>query len=483
MQVLEVSRLPLSVIERVIPFEYGSVLNLRLLVVSPYRMSLRLPCADDTNTGDMFTIGLSGRRFVNNYPEMVKELDRISVHNAFLQYRRHTGEAIGEAKPFAVMWAKAGIDPKNVPMVMQMRVLWHTMLWRQVEKFNIEVSFGKRVVEYFEDAERGVAGVSTDQGERTEADVVLAADGLNSSSQQLVMPNGNKGTRSGRSVFRSAYPLHLAMANPLIKEYFGPKDGRFPITQTWLGPDTHLVALCYIDREGKNDQMVWGITYHEKGQQSTKESWHQTVSSEDVLSILDETPGWGEPLKAMVEATPPGHIVHWPLIFRNPQPVWHSPVARVLQIGDAAHPFLPTSGNGATQAIEDAVTIAECLKQGGKDNIPTAIKTHNLLRFDRVSCGQRLGWANAERMHKTDFSKGPVDVSKVQSRVPKWLFQHDPEVYAVANYAKAAASIVDGTSFENTNIPPGYVPAAWTMEQVLAREAEGKSIELSGDWS
>jgi 2-polyprenyl-6-methoxyphenol hydroxylase-like FAD-dependent oxidoreductase len=434
--------------------------------------------------GDMFTIGLSGRLFIQNYPAMMQEYDRISVHNAWLQYRRHTGEAIGDAKPFAAMWAKGGIDPNRVPMVMQMRKLWHKMLWNQIERFGIEVSFGKRVVQYSEDPERGVASVTTDKGERAEADVVLAVDGLNSSSQDIVMPNGNKSLRSGRSVFRCAYPLELAMADPLVKEYFGPWDGKFPIVQTWLGPDTHLVALCYFDKEGGDRQMVWGITVHEKGSQSTKESWHQTVSSEDVLRILEETPGWGEPLKAMVKATPPDHIVYWPLIFRNPQPCWHSPAGRIIQIGDAAHSFLPTSGNGATQAIEDAVTIAECLKQAGsKANIPTAVKTHNSLRFDRVSCAQRLGWENAERFHKTDFSKGPIDVTKVQARVPKWIFTHDPEQYAVDNYAKAAASVAGGTTFENTNIPPGHVPSVWTMEEVLALEVEGKKIELSGDWS
>lgn len=80
------------------------------------------------------------------------------------------------------MWVDAEVDPNNASMVMQMRPLWHKMLWHQVQRFGIEVSFGKRVVEYFEDSDRGVAGVVTDRGERTEAEVVLAADGVNSRS-------------------------------------------------------------------------------------------------------------------------------------------------------------------------------------------------------------------------------------------------------------------------------------------------------------
>ena len=30
------------------------------------------------------------------------------------------------------MWADAGIDPNNASMVMQMRPLWHKMLWHQI---------------------------------------------------------------------------------------------------------------------------------------------------------------------------------------------------------------------------------------------------------------------------------------------------------------------------------------------------------------
>lgn len=183
-----------------------------------------------------------------------------------------------------------------------------------------------------------------------------------------------------------------------------------------------------------------------------------------------------------MKATPPDQIVHWPLIFRNPLPPWHLPAGRVTQVGDAAH-TLPTSVNGATRTIEGAVTIGQCLKQAGKANLPAAGKANNLLRFDRVSCARRLGWENDERCHKADFSKGPIDLTKVQTRVPKWILARDPEQYAVNSFAKAAMCIVDGTESHNTNIPPGHVPTLWTTEEVLALEADGKKCELSGDWS
>lgn len=71
----------------------------------------------------------------------------------------------------------------------------------------------------------------------------------------------------------------------------------------------------------------------------------------------------------------------FPLMWRNPQPKWASPGGRVIQLGDAAHTFLPTSGNGGTQAVEDATSLASCLHIGGKSNVPLAVKVHNLLRL------------------------------------------------------------------------------------------------------
>lgn len=94
---------------------------------------------------------------------------------------------------------------------------------------------------------------------------------------------------------------------------------------------------------------------------------------------MDRVPGWSEDLRALVRAS--NNIVDWRLMMRNPQDNWVSPKGRIVQIGDAAHAFLPTSANGATQALEDGVSLATCLRlAGGKEGIPTATRVHNALR-------------------------------------------------------------------------------------------------------
>jgi 2-polyprenyl-6-methoxyphenol hydroxylase-like FAD-dependent oxidoreductase len=106
---------------------------------------------------------------------------------------------------------------------------------------------------------------------------------------------------------------------------------------------------------------------------------------DEVLKGMDEVPGpykWAPIFKDLVKCTPVKTIINFELLWRNPQPSWASPGARVIQIGDSAHSFLPASGNGATQAIEDGVALATCIQKAkGKSGIPKAVKTYIRLRY------------------------------------------------------------------------------------------------------
>ena len=68
---------------------------------------------------------------------------------------------------------------------------------------------------------------------------------------------------------------------------------------------------------------------------------------------------WHEPVAAIIEATPPDRILRTDIYDRDPIERWHA--GRVVLLGDAAHPMTPNLGQGAGQAIEDAVVLDECL--------------------------------------------------------------------------------------------------------------------------
>lgn len=73
--------------------------------------------------------------------------------------------------------------------------------------------------------------------------------------------------------------------------------------------------------------------------------------------------GWHEPVERLIEATREKHIVRTDICDRPPSTKWGE--GRVTLLGDAAHLMTPNLGQGACQAIEDAVMLGECLARGG----------------------------------------------------------------------------------------------------------------------
>jgi 2-polyprenyl-6-methoxyphenol hydroxylase-like FAD-dependent oxidoreductase len=68
---------------------------------------------------------------------------------------------------------------------------------------------------------------------------------------------------------------------------------------------------------------------------------------------------WREPIGRLIEATDEQAILRNDLFDRRP--VHHWGRGRVTLLGDAAHPPTPNLGQGACQAMEDALVLASCL--------------------------------------------------------------------------------------------------------------------------
>ena len=101
-------------------------------------------------------------------------------------------------------------------------------------------------------------------------------------------------------------------------------------------------------------------------------------------------------------------------------------------MGDAAHPFLPTSVQGASQAIEDGVTIATVLALAGSTSeIPTALLAYENIRYDHVCKAQETGKAIREMWHRTDLYAEEFDAEKIKMPFRPWIFENDAEKVAV----------------------------------------------------
>jgi 2-polyprenyl-6-methoxyphenol hydroxylase-like FAD-dependent oxidoreductase len=117
--------------------------------------------------------------------------------------------------------------------------------------------------------------------------------------------------------------------------------------------------------------------------------------------LLSLFAGWHEPIEALVRATSDDAIERRDLYDREPRMQWSSPAGRATLLGDAAHPTTPNLGQGACQAIEDAVVLADCLKQSPAD-LPRALAAYESARASHTArvvnesrkLGQICQWSN-----------------------------------------------------------------------------------------
>lgn len=86
------------------------------------------------------------------------------------------------------------------------------------------------------------------------------------------------------------------------------------------------------------------------------------------------------------------------LFDRDPAPFWSS--GRVTLLGDAAHPLLPHTGQGAAQAIVDAVTLGKALHHD--TDIASALRWYERERRGRTSTLLAQGRRTARLMRMTN---------------------------------------------------------------------------------
>ena len=167
---------------------------------------------------------------------MLAEYDDISLHDAWIETFKHSGEQVIPPKKVADRLRAQGLDPSTPPGTFQMRPLIYKMFVRQLEELGIDVEYERRVIDYQEDEKTGKAVAITDDGHRYEADVIIAADGVGSKSQRLV--GGQvRAQSSGRAMWRAAFPKTDLDQNPEVKDFFrmvGPNSDE-PIVRTFLG--------------------------------------------------------------------------------------------------------------------------------------------------------------------------------------------------------------------------------------------------------
>jgi salicylate hydroxylase len=188
-----------------------------------------------------------------------------------------------------------------------------------------------------------------------EADAAIGADGIHSVIRDSVTAQ-EEPRFSGLCAFRCLVPADRA-----------PEMARRPVHTLWLGPGRHFVH--YPISAGR----LINIVAIAPAGDWRSESW---TADGEISDLAREFGQWdGRVHQLILSAT---QTKRWALFDRAPLERWTA--GRVTLLGDAAHAMLPFLAQGAAQCVEDAVTLADCLKSAEPGTIETALKRYEELR-------------------------------------------------------------------------------------------------------
>ncbi|KAI1085026.1 hypothetical protein F5B20DRAFT_575493 [Whalleya microplaca] len=377
--------------------------------------------------GDIISFGPNSSRLFTRWPGVAEQLEKLSIRTDTLTIRSWQGEELytqrwtAEQKDWGIRF-----DGHRGEI--------HEVVWNHARDIGIPVRTNARVEDYFEDDAE--AGVVLEGGERLTADVVLAAEGVRSAGRKIVLGFEDKPKPSGYAVYRSWFSADEIAKDPDLRFFTDNGDTHI----AWLGPDVHFIAASL--KNGKD--FSWVCTH--KDDQDIEESWQYEVPLEDARKWLK---GWEPTIQKILDKTP-SPLVDWKLVYRDPLPTWISGKRRIALIGDAAHPFLPTSIQGASQAMEDGVTMAVCLRKAGKGRVQEAVAAFEALRYERVKSAQKTGEQTRDIWHKADFSAARKNPESLRLRREGWLLGFDAEKYAEDNY-EPTAQVLRRTGLQDTS--------------------------------
>ena len=99
-----------------------------------------------------------------------------------------------------------------------------------------------------------------------------------------------------------------------------------------------------------------------------------------IKEVKDHYAGFHEEVQRVIDASV--HISKWPLLVRDPLPLWSS--GRIVLLGDACHPMKPHMGQGAGMAFEDAAVLVRCMQDKSGD-WSGAFELYEANRHERTS--------------------------------------------------------------------------------------------------
>ena len=219
-------------------------------------------------------------------------------------------------------------------LVMIRRAELHQLLLRRAQAAGVRVRFGARLSGLEQRSDEVLARFA--DSSQLAADFLVGCDGLRSQTRALALP-------------QAPAPKFLRML-----DFAGY--GRAPQAPLAVGKQVMVFGRhAFFGAFRRPDGEIWW--FHNGGDREPRPELSPEAHRARLLEQHAQDPDW---IQDVIRSSPE-LLGPWPLHDLLSIPRWHA--GRVCLIGDAAHATSPSAGQGASLALEDALTLARCLRE------------------------------------------------------------------------------------------------------------------------
>jgi 2-polyprenyl-6-methoxyphenol hydroxylase-like FAD-dependent oxidoreductase len=226
-----------------------------------------------------------------------------------------------------------------------------TELRSMVQEREIPVIYEKKFSHVLlESPDEGVTFQFVD-GSTGQAALLVGTDGIHSTVRKYVSPSTSP-LYSGMLAITCAIPISK-LRFPADKDY-----STLPV-----GIHGKLGTFVFAPQDVDGSEVLAGT--QKRYPEQSKVEWGRLFEAKDELLALLSTQKseWPDVVQSGLENVPKDTLSIWPYYTVPKLATWRSEKQRVIILGDAAHAIPPTAGQGASQAFEDAFTLAFLLSK------------------------------------------------------------------------------------------------------------------------